>query len=162
MAKDKTATESPPLRGLFAAGIYKRSQGRITRQVTFAALLLGALLGVWRLFAVAGTWHVGGAALANWLGGSPTTIDRAIKVGFCGILALAGGWLAFRLVNWPRFADFLISVEAEMNKVSWPTQSQLVRSVLVVLFCILFLVAVLWGYDLFWRFVLQGLGVVAV
>ena len=31
------------------AGVYKRSQGRIVRQVTFAALALTLLIGLWRL-----------------------------------------------------------------------------------------------------------------
>lgn len=33
-------------------------------------------------------------------------------------LGVVGIWFGYRLVNWPRFADFLISVEAELNKVS--------------------------------------------
>ncbi len=39
---------------------------------------------------------------------------------------MVGLWLCFRLVNMPRFADFLIAVEAEMNKVSWPTRPRVV------------------------------------
>ena len=31
-------------------------------------------------------------------------------------------------MNMPRFADFLIAVEAEMNKVSWPSKAELIRS----------------------------------
>ena len=42
---------------------------------------------------------------------------------------LVGVWLGYRLVNIPRFADFLIAVEAEMNKVSWPSRGELIRSV---------------------------------
>ena len=40
MAKEKNATASPFLRELFQLGIYKRSQGRIARQVTFAVLAI--------------------------------------------------------------------------------------------------------------------------
>ena len=78
------------------------------------------------------------------------------------IFALVGAWLSFRLVNIPNFADFLIAVEAEMNKVSWPTRGELVRSSLVVMFCIFFLVVVLFGYDLFWRTLLHVLRVIDV
>ena len=58
------------------------------------------------------------------------------------------------------FADFLIAVEAEMNKVSWPTRAELFRSSMVVIFCILFLAAVLYGYDLFWSTLLHVLRIV--
>ena len=33
----------------------------------------------------------------------------------------------------PAFADFLIAVEAEMNKVSWPTRTELFRGSMVVI-----------------------------
>ena len=46
------------------------------------------------------------------------------------------GWICYRLVNFPGFADFLIAVEAEMNKVSWPTRTELFRASMVVLFLI--------------------------
>ena len=35
---------------LLSVGIYKRSQGRITRQVTFAALAIAISLGFFRLY----------------------------------------------------------------------------------------------------------------
>ena len=49
------------------------------------------------------------------------------------VVVFGGLWLAFRLVNIPRFADFLIAVEAEMNKVSWPTRAEMFRSSMVVI-----------------------------
>jgi preprotein translocase subunit SecE len=143
MAKERNAAVNPIFRELFQLGLYKRSQGRIARQVTFAALLVGILLGAWRL--------------------SVFEIDAGRPMQFIlpSVLALAGAWLAFRLVNLPSFADFLIAVEAEMNKVSWPTRGELVRSSLVVIFCIFFLAAVLFGFDLFWRELLSVLRVIA-
>ena len=62
----------------------------------------------------------------------------------------------------PSFADFLIAVEAEMNKVSWPTRDELFRSSMVVIFCIVFLAVVLFGYDVFWRTLLSLLRVIEV
>ena len=38
------------LQGLFQFGVYKGSQGRVTRQVTFAVLAMTFFLGAWRLF----------------------------------------------------------------------------------------------------------------
>jgi preprotein translocase subunit SecE len=142
MAKEKNATLSPFFRELLSLGIYKRSQGRIARQVTFATLAIGFLLGAWRLSA----YEAGAGDL--------------LRIGLPVLLASFGLWLAFRLVNMPAFADFLIAVEAEMNKVSWPTRGELVRSSLVVIFCIFFLALVLYGYDLFWSTLLHVLKIV--
>ena len=67
---------------------------------------------------------------------------------------------AYRLVNVPAVADFLIAVEAEMNKVSWPTRSELIRASTVVLVMMLALAVILAGYDIFWKLLLsRGLGI---
>jgi preprotein translocase subunit SecE len=137
--KEKNATASPLMRELFHLGVYKRSQGRIARQVTFAVLAVVVALGAWRLNA--------------YLIGQESFL---LRFGLPGVMLLLGWWIAFRLVNLPSFADFLIAVEAEMNKVSWPTRGELFRSVLVVIFFIAFLVVVLAFYDVFWRFLLQN------
>jgi preprotein translocase subunit SecE len=142
MAKEDKATANVFLKELFQWSVYKKSQGRITRQVTFAALAIIIALGGWRLSAFTLGLGVG------W--------DVAIPA----VLVLAGWWIAFRLVNMPAVADFLIAVEAEMNKVTWPSRGELVRSSLVVIFTIFFLAAVLFGYDVFWKFVLMVVGVV--
>ncbi len=75
------------------------------------------------------------------------------------VLAGIGCWFGYRLVNWPKFADFLISVEAELNKVSWPTQKELVRASIVVIFTILFMSALLFAYDTLWRFLFGLIGI---
>jgi len=136
--KEKEATASPLLRELFQLGVYKRSQGRIARQATFGVMALVVALGAWRL----NTYSIGGNV---WM-----------RYALPGALLLVGWWISFRLMNLPSFADFLIAVEAEMNKVSWPTRGELFRSVLVVIFFIVFLVIVLAVYDVFWRFLLQN------
>lgn len=141
MGKEKNAS-SVLLRELFNLNIYKRSQGRITRQVTFAALAIGVLLAAWRL-------HVFGASSGQVMG-----------FAVPGALAAIGIWIAFRLVNMTSFADFLIAVEAEMNKVAWPSRTELWRSSLVVILLILFLSAILFGYDVFWRTLLSLLQIV--
>jgi preprotein translocase subunit SecE len=67
-------------------------------------------------------------------------------------------WAAYRIVNLPVFADFLIAVEAEMNKVSWPSWSELVRwsmVVIIVIFSIGFLLA---AFDMFWVWFFNWLG----
>lgn len=115
---------------LFRVGVYKRNQGRIARQATFAALAVIVALGAWSL--------------------SEFFQDRGPIVHYLipFILLLVGGWASFRIVNMPSFADFLISVEGEMNKVSWPSRGELFRASLVVMAVIFFLAALLFFYDL--------------
>lgn len=142
MAKEGNTAASALWRDLFSVELYKRSQGRIARQATFAVIALGVLLGAW--------------SLRNYLVGR-----AAASTGWAvfAAIALAGAWGAFRLVNYTRFADFLIAVEAEMNKVSWPTRSELIRASAVVLITIFGLAMLLFAYDLAWRTLLQWLEV---
>jgi len=123
---------------LIHTGIYKRSQGRITRQVTFAAIAVTVALGFWRL-----SESLSGTTFAEQM--------PACEYWLPGILLLGGLWIAYRVVNVPNFADFLIAVEAEMNKVSWPTRTELFRASLVVLFTIFILAATLAIFDFLWR-----------
>jgi preprotein translocase subunit SecE len=53
------------------------------------------------------------------------------------------------------FADFLIAVESEVAKVSWPSAEEVFRSSAVIIFLIFALAAILAAYDLFWWFVLR-------
>lgn len=79
----------------------------------------------------------------------------SISVGIPVLFSAVGAWMIFRLVNWPRFADFLISVEAEMDKVSWPNRSELYRSTIVVLGTMFFLGFVLLAYDVVWKWIFE-------
>jgi preprotein translocase subunit SecE len=128
--------------GLLHVGLYKRTQGRITRQVTAASVAVVLALGCWRLMEV--------------------LIDSGKIVSYAvpSALLLASLWVSYRLVNVPSFADFLIAVEAEMNKVSWPTRNELIRSSIVVLVTIFALAAILFLYDYVWNWVFIQLGVI--
>jgi preprotein translocase subunit SecE len=124
---------------MLRVGVYKRSQGRVTRQVTFAALAVAIALGLMRLSAI---WTGSGL---EWQFAVP------------GVLLLIGLWASYRAVNVPGFADFLIAVEAEMNKVSWPTRSELFRASMVVLIVIFSLAIVLSLYDFAWGLLFRWL-----
>ena len=127
---------------LFHVGLYKRNQGRVTRQVTAAAIAVTILAGLWQL--------------------SQTLVDagNAWQFGLPGVLAMVGLWATYRAVNVPVFADFLIAVEAEMNKVSWPSRAELYRSSIVVLVTVFVLAFVLFAFDTVWSVVFQFLGVI--
>ena len=93
--------------------------------------------------------------LSNSLQGLGGEYRGALQYGIPVALFIIGGWLGWRLVNTQKFADFLIAVEAEMNKVSWPSRSELFRGAIVVLITILLLAFVLWVYDLLWKTILN-------
>ncbi|PAY17315.1 preprotein translocase subunit SecE [Rhodopirellula sp. SM50] len=120
---------------LFHASVYKPNQGRIVRQLTVLAIWLIVALGAWRLYAT--------------LDGS--TSNKAIAVGIPAGILLAGLWIGFRLINWPRFADFLIAVEAEMKKVTWPSRDEVKRASVVVIVTIAILAISLFLFDVFWQ-----------
>ena len=129
---------------LFAGSLYKARQGRIVRQVTCLALWLAMWLGAWQLYETLGSGLYGQTL---WQYVVPSA------------LVLAGMWFSFRLVNWPKFADFLIAVEAEMTKVSWPTKTELYRASMVVIFTMAFLALLLFTYDLVWQAIFDFIGV---
>lgn len=114
---------------LFRVGVYKRNQGRIARQTTFAALGVIVALGAW--------------GFSEYYSEKGPAVQYVVPLG----LLLAGLWASFRIVQMPSFADFLISVEGEMNKVSWPSRGELFRASLVVMVVIFFLAALLYFYD---------------
>ena len=131
--------------GMFTASRYKRNQGKVARQATFFALLAAVAVGAWTMSSGAtqefGEWFVP-PALRNSI--SPEVVAKyVLPMIVLGI----GAWAAFRVVNIPRFAEFLISVENEMGKVSWPSRGELFRASLVVLVVIFLLTTILFTYD---------------
>jgi preprotein translocase subunit SecE len=160
-------------RELVHVGIYKRSQGRVTRQITFAALAAAIALGLLRLSSILMTSSLMGS-MAAWFAARPLWLPLfwiatacawisalpGFYLWFPTLLLAAFVWASYRLVNFPAFADFLIAVEAEMNKVSWPTRIELFRSSIVVLIMMFAFSIFLAGCDLLWKLLLSwGLGI---
>ena len=129
------------LQELFRFDLYKRTQGRHARQATLIAIAIILAAGVW--------------SLKVWLEaeGATTKVTTLIPLG----VLLASLWAAFRLIQFPKFADFLISVEAEMSKVSWPARPELLRASAVVIMVIFLLASVLFIYDLVWKTIFGAL-----
>lgn len=122
---------------LFSVGMYKPNQGRIARQ------LVG---GVGAVVVILLCWSMSLTLLAD---------IRSTGVAISTVVAVLGVWAVYRCVNWPQFADFLIEVQHEMAKVSWPTWAQLKRSTTVVLCAMGLLSFVLFCYDLVWHWLLR-------
>jgi len=113
---------------LFRVGMYKNAQGKIARRLTFLGLAVVFASGSWCL-------------IGNY-GYTRTNVIIA------GLVFLVGLWISYRVVNFPVFADFLVSVEAEMNKVSWPSKSELFSTTKVVLIFMFLFTALIFAYDI--------------
>lgn len=144
MGKQKELAARSFLQEVFQAGLYKRNQGRVARQATFASCAVIVLLAAWSL------------SQSGYVSGLFTASQYLIP----SVLIAVGIWISYRLVNFSRFADFLIAVEAEMNKVSWPSKDELIRASVVVIFVIFALAALLFAFDIIWRALFQFLGIV--
>jgi len=144
------------LKELFRFRRYKASQGRLIRRLTMA--------GLWVLFAVA-AWKctlMDFTGLARWLGqtgDAAGTFAFIFAYSLAGIVILCGFWFGWRVVNWVTFADFLISVEGEMAKVSWPGKAELQSSTIVVLTVFLLLSGMIYICDLVLVFLFRSIGV---
>lgn len=144
MSSEIAGGSQPLMANLFQASVYKPSQGRIVRQVTALTIWVIMALGCYRLYISLRGVFPGTA----WL---ESTIPLAMFA--------AGAWFGFRVVNWPRFADFLIAVEAEMAKVSWPGKPELIRAAIVVIVTILILAITLFLFDIVWQWFFALIGV---
>lgn len=114
----------------------------MTRQVTGLGLAVIVFLGAYTMS-------------QGWL----SAYDTAIRVGIPTAISVIAVWVIFRGVNYPPIADFLVSVESEMDKVAWASKTELYRATIVVIGTMFFLGAVLYAYDLLWYQLLAALRV---
>ena len=155
MANESQSRFVATLRDLFSLEVYKRTQGRRLRTLSFAAI--GLFVG-WGLLSISDRLKL--VPKDDW----PIWVPIATLAPYWipGILLAITGWGIFRVLNWPRFADFLIATEAEMTKVSWSTKDELIRATLVVLVTLVLLAAFLLVMDIVWSWVLERIGVLEV
>jgi preprotein translocase subunit SecE len=138
------SSDIPLLANLMHTAVYKPTQGRIVRQLTALAIWIVVVMGCYRLYITLR----GAIETQPWA-------ELAIPLTLCTL----GCWFGFRIVNWPRFADFLIAVEAEVNKVTWPSKQELVRASMVVIATIIILALTLFLFDVVWQWLFDVLGV---
>lgn len=85
-------------------------------------------------------------------------LGRSVQVGLPLVLWLASAWVAFRLVNLAVFADFLISVESELLRVTWPARQEVIQATIVVVTTMVGLGAFLFLVDLVWTWTFSVIG----
>ena len=121
-----------------AFNIYKQGQGKYTRLWSGFAFATVAGLGCLRLYTYlqAADWDMGRKA-GMW-------IATMVPVGIFVISGIAIFWL----VNKPSVADFMISAEGEMKKVSWSSKKEIVVSTTVVIAVVILMALFLGVIDI--------------
>lgn len=147
--------------GLLHTFSYKRTQGVRMRRYTLLGLLLIGWSGVYTLVLHEsigrGDWRFTIPYTGDPL--KSLTLLNNVEFAVPILLTALTFWVAWRVVNMPAFADFLIATEAEMNKVSWSTRKRLVQDTIVVLITTLLLTLFLLVTDLFWGWLLSAVKV---
>ncbi len=158
--------------GWFQAVSYKPTQGVRVRRGTMLALLVLGVCGVYTMIShktlgsdrlgIANNWELVIPFTEMRLPGEDVTVSRYVPILYQVhytlplLMCLAMIWVAWRIVNWPVFADFLIATEAEVNKVSWTTRARLFQDTIVVLVTVFFLTIFLFAVDILWIKVLSS------
>jgi preprotein translocase SecE subunit len=139
--------------GWFHGSAYKRSLGLRVRRLTILGILLIGGSGVYSLMfqgMLPDNWRL---AIPGF--DQPVTVLTDARYSIPLILLGLTLWVAYRAVNVPTFAEFLIATEAEMNKVSWTPRRRLFQDTVVVLVTTLLLTLFLLVVDLFWGWLLS-------
>jgi preprotein translocase SecE subunit len=140
--------------GWFDAHLYKRNQGVRVRRFTILGILIVLGSGIYTM------WRNKVISSENWIvsmpfSGASLMLLPDIHATIPLILIALTIWFAWRIVNLPVFADFLIATEAEINKVSWTPRPKLIRDTIVVLITVLIITLFLFVVDMFWGILLS-------
>ena len=111
--------------------IYKRGQGYYTRLysalIVFIIVAVGSYVLYGKLQTIDNIW-----------------ITTLVPTGVCLVIGLFLYWL----VNKPNVADFMISAEGEIKKVSWSSRREIIASTLVVISVVVMMATMLWTTDM--------------
>jgi len=142
---------------------YRPEEGHRARAligIAIAVILLYGCHSLWGWLPTEGVW---GQKLFDFGDDQfAVTPGLAISLG----LALAFLFGTFRLINYPRFVDFLIDTENELKKVSWASRRQVISESIVVLATVIIIGVYVFLVDLLlqaikrldWNAIFQKLG----
>ncbi len=117
--------------------MYKAGQGKNTRLFSGFSLAALVALGCWQLYQQLQVWN-----LNPW-------IVTLVPVGLFAGLAI----VIFILSNKHKVADFLISAEGEVKKVSWSSKQEIIASTLIVIIVVICMALLLGATDLSFTFI---------
>ena len=115
-----------------AFDIYKRGQGKYTRLYSAFGGILIVGLGCFQLYT-----KLQALDLGLW-------VETMVPVALFMILSVLVLWI----VNRPTVADFMISAEGEMKKVSWSSKKEIAVSTFVVIVVVVGMAAILGVTDI--------------
>lgn len=151
--------------GWLTTAPYKKTQGLKVRRATLLGILTIVGCGIYSLLNHH-TLEFGLPDRNNWVlwlpGGTGLILLPDVRFTVPILLTLGSLWFAYRVVNYPAFADFLIATEAEINKVSWTTRRKLVQDTIVVLTTVVLMTAFIFFVDIAWGWGLSKIGVLQV
>jgi preprotein translocase SecE subunit len=139
--------------GWFHTHRYKPALGQRVRRLTIVGILVIGATGIVSMTSAGTlpeTWVTNIPFVAE-----PVTVMTNVRYVVPTVLILVTLWVAFRVVNLPTFAEFLIATEAEMNKVSWTGRRRLLQDTVVVLITTFLMTMFLLVVDLFWGWLLS-------
>lgn len=150
--------------GWFHATSFKGNQGVRVRRGTVIALVVLIVCGVYSMIQHGtireGRWTLNipftGEPGRQAATGAQLTLLYHTSITVPLILVVVAGWIAWRIVNWPAFADFLIATEAELNKVSWTARKRLYQDTIVVLVACILMTIFLFAVDVLWIKILSN------
>lgn len=131
---------------------YKKTQGRPTRQI---ALCVVVACFSWLLVSAG---NLVPRSLREWLFGFVGIRPTIGWLGVCVVLVGVSGFVALAVLNRPRWADFLISVQAEIDKVTWPSKAEVRKATIVVLVLLVGMAVVIFLFDVVWQWVFKTVG----
>jgi len=141
--------------GWLDARFYKRNQGVRVRRFTILGVLLVLGTGIYAMIHNNVLGPKDWVAIIPFSGGKWITLLPDVRLTGPPILAGLAIWFAWRVVNYPVFADFLIATEAEINKVSWTPRPRLIQDTIVVLITVFIITLFLFLVDIFWGWFLS-------
>ena len=121
--------------------IYKRGQGKYTRLGSAFGAGLIAAVGCLQLYK-----KLEASELGLW---TETMVPAGLFVALC--------LLIFYLVNRRSIADFMISAEGEVKKVSWSSRKEVMVSTSVVIVVVVIMAGLLGSTDFGFRLLFQWL-----
>ncbi|QDU70388.1 preprotein translocase subunit SecE [Mucisphaera calidilacus] len=125
--------------------LYKPGQGYYTRLLSAIAAGTLVLCGIF------------------WIWGKMQAISAETRVFWQAGMALTVifvmGTVLYWVFNRPDVAEFMIATEAEMKKVNWPSQREIVGSTIVVIGGTIIFACFLLGADVVFSWLFQELGV---
>jgi len=140
--------------GWFDTGSFKRTQGLRVRRFTVLGILLLLGSGVYTMVQ-SSVLPAGALQFDMPFTDSLLTLLPDARLTVPALLVALTLWFAWRVVNYPVFADFLIATEAEINKVSWTPRARLIQDTIVVLITVFIITLFLFLVDIFWGWFLS-------